>query len=299
MKSQTRVQVTYRPVDLAREHGLSAQAVRNYERDGCIPSAGRTASGYRTYTSVHAHALRAYVALIPAHGYATAGDIMRAANAGDLDAVLRAVDGGHAQLQRDRETLDAVEVAVMTLAGPVPSPPVPSSAPSPVPSSVPGRPLAVGDVAHRLGVTPATLRTWERAGILTPRRDPVSHHRLYDAADVRDAQLAQLLRRGGYLLGHIAQVVGHVRAAAGPEPLDASLRQWRQGLAGRGRAMLTAAGRLADYLRFVEAGGDDLQSEQGRVVVDAGSQGAQQFGEGGDHTGGTGGGMVTREGAQR
>jgi DNA-binding transcriptional MerR regulator len=117
------------------------------------------------------------------------------------------------------------------------------------------RPVPVGDVAHRLGVTPATLRTWERAGILTPRRDPVSHHRLYDAADIRDAELARLLRRGGYLLGHIAQVVGHVRAVAGPEPLEASLRGWRQGLAVRGRAMLTAAGKLATYLQFLDDGG--------------------------------------------
>ncbi|MDG6103207.1 MerR family DNA-binding transcriptional regulator [Dactylosporangium aurantiacum] len=250
MKSQTASQVTYRPVDLAREHGLSTQAVRNYERDGCLPAAARTASGYRVYTAAHAHALRAYVALIPAHGYAAAGDVMRAANAGDLDAVLRAVDRGHAQLQRDRETLDAVEVAVTTLATPAPP-----AATAPAAHARPARPLTVGDVAHRLGVTPATLRTWERAGILTPRRDPVSHHRLYDADDVRDAQLAQLLRRGGYLLGHIAEVVGHVRATAGPAPLDASLRAWRQGLAARGRAMLTAAGRLADYLRFLDGDG--------------------------------------------
>ena len=31
-----------RPVDLAREHGLSAQAIRNYERDGFLPPAART-----------------------------------------------------------------------------------------------------------------------------------------------------------------------------------------------------------------------------------------------------------------
>jgi DNA-binding transcriptional MerR regulator len=235
----------FRPVDLAREHGLSAQAVRNYERDGLIPAAARTPSGYRTYTAVHAHALRAFVALVPAHGYATAGAVMRAANAGDVDAVLRAVDRSHAQLQRDRETLDAVEVAVTTLASAVPD-----DAADPAVAARPDRQLTVGDVAHRLGVTPATLRKWERAGILAPRRDPVSRRRLYDAADLRDAQLAQLLRRGGYLLGHIAEVVGHVRAAAGPEPLEASLRGWRDGLAARGLAMLSAAGRLADYLRF-------------------------------------------------
>jgi hypothetical protein len=36
-----------RPVDLAREHGLSAQAVRNYEEEGILPKAGRTRHGYR------------------------------------------------------------------------------------------------------------------------------------------------------------------------------------------------------------------------------------------------------------
>jgi hypothetical protein len=31
-----------RLVDLAREHGLSAQAVRNYEEEGILPTAART-----------------------------------------------------------------------------------------------------------------------------------------------------------------------------------------------------------------------------------------------------------------
>lgn len=39
-----------RPVDLARGHGLSTQAIRNYEEAGILPAAGRTPHGYRTYT---------------------------------------------------------------------------------------------------------------------------------------------------------------------------------------------------------------------------------------------------------
>ncbi|WP_416591505.1 MerR family DNA-binding transcriptional regulator [Micromonospora sp. LOL_015] len=39
--------VAVRPVDLAREHGLSPQAVRNYEQAGVLPAAARTAAGYR------------------------------------------------------------------------------------------------------------------------------------------------------------------------------------------------------------------------------------------------------------
>ena len=225
-------------MDLAREHGLSAQAVRNYERDGAIPGARRTPSGYRVYTELHAVALRTYLALVAAHGHAVGAEIMRAAVGGDLGTALRAVDRSHAQLLRDRETLDAVETAVGVL----------TAAPPPDrPNRLHG-PLPVGALAHRLGVTPATLRKWERAGILTPARDRVQRQRRYGPDDVRDAELAHLLRRGGYPLDHIAAVIRQVRTAGGPGPLAASLDAWRQRLAARGRAMLVAAGRLADYL---------------------------------------------------
>ncbi|MET8681257.1 TioE family transcriptional regulator [Streptomyces sp. NPDC004647] len=242
MNLQTAVQVAgerYRPVHLAREHGISTQAVRNYERDGLLPPAERTPSGYRSYSSVHIHALRAYLALIPAHGYATSGQIMHAANRGDLGTALRAVDRSHAQLLRDRETLDAVEATVDALGR--------SPAADP-----PDRPLSIGHLAHRLGVSPATLRKWERAGILMPERDPHTRHRHYTAGDVRDAELAHMLRRGGYLLGHITMVMHQVRSVGGPEPLALSLNDWRQRLADRGRAMLTAAGKLAEYLRVLD-----------------------------------------------
>ncbi|MFI5959196.1 TioE family transcriptional regulator [Cryptosporangium sp. NPDC051539] len=222
-------------MDLAREHGLSAQAVRNYERQGLIPAAGRTATGHRTYTEVHRFALRAFLAQLPAHGYAIGNEIMRAVNNDDVDVALRAVDRSHAQLLRDRETLDAVEAAIGVLTGP------PGAGPA-------ARALPVSAVARHLGVTPATLRKWERAGILSPQRERGTGYRLYDADDVRDAELAHLLRRGGYLLSHIAPVITQVRLAGGVEPLAESLAGWRERLATRGRAMLTAAARLDDYL---------------------------------------------------
>lgn len=221
MKSQ-------RPVDLAREHGRSAQAIRNYEAAGVLPPAERTASGYRIYTEAHAVALRAFLALLPAYGYATARTIMRAVLAGDPDSALRAVDQGHALLLRDRETLDSVEIAIAILSEISPEKRVN---------------LQIGEVAHRLDVTPATLRKWEAAGILTPRRDRTGQ-RIYDQDDLRDAQLAHLLRRGGYRLDHIATVTAQVRAADGTAALTESLTRWRQRLAARGRAMLTAAARL-------------------------------------------------------
>ncbi|MEH1166788.1 MerR family DNA-binding transcriptional regulator [Micromonospora sp. CPCC 205539] len=225
-----------RPVDLARRHGLSTQAVRNYESDGVLPPAERSANGYRRFTEVHAKALDAYLALIAGHGYAASGEIMRAVNRGEIDTALRAIDHSHALLQRDRETLDAVEEVVALL----------TAGTEPQPQSRKAVPISV--LAHRLGVTPATLRKWERVGILQPERDAATRHRVYSADDVRDAELAHLLRRGGYQLGHIAGVVRRVRDAGGAEPLAASLHQWRERLTARGRAMLTGAARLAEYI---------------------------------------------------
>jgi DNA-binding transcriptional MerR regulator len=199
-----------------------------------LPPARRTASGYRVYTEVHAAALDAYLALIPAYGHAAARTIMWAVHRGDLDGAFQAIDAGHAQLIQDRRTLDAVQAAAGVLvAGPAAGPPQ--------------RPVPVGAVAHRLGITAAALRKWELAGVLTPRRDR-SGHRVYGPDDVRDAELAHLLRRGGYPLGHIATVVRQVREAGGAEALAGSLAGWRDRLTRRGRAMLTAAARLDVYL---------------------------------------------------
>ncbi|MFJ9417106.1 TioE family transcriptional regulator [Streptomyces sp. NPDC101227] len=235
-----------RPVDLARGHGLSTQAVRNYEEAGILPAAGRTAHGYRTYTPLHAGALRAFLALVPGHGHQTATSIMRAVNDGADDEALRLIDESHAQLLDDRRTLQAVERALGDL-GPTTAS-EPGAGPEPAALSGPGGTF-IGPLAGKLGIRPATLRKWECAGLVRPRRDPLTGYRVYDEADVRDARLAHQLRRGGYLLDQIAPLIAQVRAAGGPAPLEAALGDWRGRLSARGRAMLTGAAELEAYLR--------------------------------------------------
>ncbi|MEU5189561.1 TioE family transcriptional regulator [Streptomyces klenkii] len=241
-----------RPVDLAREHGLSTQAVRNYEEAGILPAAGRTAHGYRTYTPLHAAALRAFLALVPGHGHPTATSIMRAVNEGAVDEVFHLIDVSHVQLLDDRRTLQAVESALRDLGPTTASEPgamaEPGAGAEPIEASGPGGTF-IGPLAEKLGIRPATLRKWERAGLVRPRRDPLTGYRVYDEADVRDARLAHQLRRGGYLLEQIAPLIAQMRAAGGLEPLEAALRDWRGRLSTRGRAMLTGAAELEAYLR--------------------------------------------------
>src|SRR5258708_22751774 len=87
-----------RPVDLAREHGLSTQAIRNYEAAGILPAAERTSHGYRTYTPRHAQALRAFLTLVPGHGHQAATAIMQAINRAATEDALRLSDDSHSQL---------------------------------------------------------------------------------------------------------------------------------------------------------------------------------------------------------
>ncbi|GAA2322970.1 TioE family transcriptional regulator [Nonomuraea roseoviolacea subsp. roseoviolacea] len=219
-------------MDLAREHGLSTQAIRNYEDAGILPVAERTAHGYRTYTPLHAQALRAFLALVAGHGHQTATSIMQAVNRDATDDALRIIDESHAQLLDDRRTLLAVEAALRDLA------PVPQERGD----------TFIGPLARRLGIRPATLRKWERSGLVRPRRDPQTGYRVYGAADVRDVRLAHQLRRGGYLLEQIAPLIGQVRSAGGVAPLESTLREWGERLSARGRAMLAGAAALDAYL---------------------------------------------------
>ncbi|EST25524.1 hypothetical protein N566_24485 [Streptomycetaceae bacterium MP113-05] len=229
-------------MDLARAHDLSTQAVRNYEEAGILPAADRTPSGYRAYTPLHGRALRAFLALVPGHGHKVATSIMRAVNQGEVDEALRLVDESHAQLGDDRRTLQAVESALSALA--------PATGPEPVNGAgpVPGGTF-IGPLAAELGIRPATLRKWERAGLVRPGRDPLTGYRVYEEGDVRDARLAHQLRRGGHLLEQIAPLITQVRTAGGLEPLQAALLDWHGRLSARGRALLTGAAELDAYLR--------------------------------------------------
>ncbi|WP_250036293.1 MerR family transcriptional regulator [Paractinoplanes maris] len=220
-----------RPVDLARRHGLSTQAVRNYEAGGILPPAERTEYGYRTYTPRHALALHTFLALTPGHGHRTAAQIMQAVNRDATDEALRLIDESHAQLLDDRRTLRAVEAALRGLS---PLPPERGD-------------TFVGPLARRLGLGPATLRKWERAGLVHPRRDPQTGYRVYAPADVRDAQLVHQLRRGGYRLNQIAPLLTQVRTAGGVAPVESMLHDWHTRLSSRARAMLAGAAALDAY----------------------------------------------------
>ena len=55
--------------------------------------------------------------------------------------------------------------------------------------------LRIKDAAGLLGVTPLTLRNWDKKGVLVAYRHPVNNYRLYRTADVQNL-LARVQQRG-------------------------------------------------------------------------------------------------------
>ncbi|MGF7125293.1 DNA-binding transcriptional MerR regulator [Rhodococcus sp. BE178] len=218
---------------------MSAQAIRNYDDAGVLPPTERSEAGYRRYTPLHAQALRAFLALRGGHGHQQAMDIMRATNRGDTESVYRLIDAAHGALLAERDTRTEVEAALGGLSVTTPAP-------------AHGSPLTVGELARRLGVHPATLRTWETHGILRPERDRATGYRHYGPDCVRDAEIARQLRRGGYLLPQVAQFIASLREAGGAAALSAFLDSWQDRLTARSRNLLTGAAQLDTYLAMLD-----------------------------------------------
>lgn len=149
---------------------------------GCCRPPCAPRGEYRVYEQRHMDALHAFLLLVRAVRYRLAKPIMMAITKGDIDDALTHLDAAHASLTQDREALGRLEKVL-------------ASAEADRPAEATTDPLTIGELARKLGVTPTTLRSWEKAGALTPRRHPTGS-REYQPKDVRDAHLVHMLRRG-------------------------------------------------------------------------------------------------------
>jgi DNA-binding transcriptional MerR regulator len=229
-----------RTADVARRVGCSVQHVRDLERDGVLPPAARTASGYRTYREVHLQSALAYRALAAGVGPVEAKKIVRAFHLCPTAQALALLDAAHARLDTERADLRQAKEAARTIAG------------EPIDDVRASDAMSISELADALGVRPSTLRHWDAQALVTPDRDPVRGTRRYTPAQVRDARIVHQLRRAGYRITPLQALMPQLRRTRRSEDVESALAARDVSITTRSRALLDAAAALAAVLSLRE-----------------------------------------------
>jgi DNA-binding transcriptional MerR regulator len=222
-------------VDLARLGGISVQQVRNYVDLGFLPAVERTASGYRVFTTEHAHALAVTRKAAKGYGWPRARAVMGAIHRGDLATALAEVDASHAELDRERADIATVLAAFETATADSPTPPF-------------RRGARIGDVAAAVGVHTPVLRLWEQRGLLRPAREKSTGYRVYDETEFRNAHLIALLRRANYPFAIVEAALDELRTSGSPERARTELAAREHDLHRRSLERLDASAAVYSYV---------------------------------------------------
>ncbi|HEU5031302.1 MAG TPA: MerR family transcriptional regulator [Spirillospora sp.] len=225
-----------RTVDVARRAGCSVQQVRNLERDGVLPPAPRTASGYRRYTETHVRSAVAYRAFAAGTGPAEAKRIMRAAHAHPGSGLLGLLDAAHARLAAERRDLALAREAAAAITA------------EPIGDVRPSDAMTVSELAAALGVRASTLRHWDAEGLVVPARTAPRGTRRYSPADVRDARIVHQLRLAGHRIAPLQALMPELRRARRWDDLTSALAARDADIDTRSRSLVRAAAALDSLL---------------------------------------------------
>ncbi|MEV7868432.1 MerR family transcriptional regulator [Streptomyces sp. NPDC088124] len=225
-----------RTVDVARRAGYSVQQIRNLERDGVLPPATRTATGYRSYREIHLESALAYRALAAGTGPVEAKRIVRAAHQGPVGDVLALLDAAHARLDRERRDLALAREAAAAISA------------EPIGDVRPADALSVSELAVALGVRPSALRHWDAEGLAVPDRVPPRGTRRYTPAQARDARIVHQLRGAGYGIGALRALMPELRRGHRSQEVAAALAARDAHVTARSRALLDGSATLAAVL---------------------------------------------------
>lgn len=221
-----------RTVDVARRSGYSVQQIRNLERDGALPPAVRSGSGYRGYAEIHVRAALAYRQLAAGVGPIQAKLIMRTAHRAPPTELIAALDAAHARLHAERLDLAAAREAVAAIAA------------EPIQDVRPADDLTITQLALALDVRPSTLRHWDGEGLLQPHRITPRGPRVYSPYEVRNARIIHQLRQAGYGIAILQQLLPALRTGRRWDEVTAALTVRETSIETRSRALFDATAAL-------------------------------------------------------
>ncbi|KAA9153710.1 MerR family transcriptional regulator [Amycolatopsis acidicola] len=220
-----------RTADVARQAGCSVQQVRNLERDGVLPPAARTGTGYRAYEPAHLQSALAYRALATGVGPVEAKRIMRTVHEGPRAEFLAMLDAAHARLHEERTELSEARQAVEVISG------------EPIGEVRAADSMSVSELAAALGLRASTLRHWDAEGLVVPGRERGA--RRYTPTQVRDARIVHQLRKAGYRIEPLRALMPELRRARRLTDVGEALNARDAAITARSQALLDASAALS------------------------------------------------------
>ncbi len=241
-----------RTVDVAKESGYSVQQVRDLERLGVLPPAARSGNGYRSYTTTHLHALRAYRGLAEAVGPVEARRLLAELRTGTLTEAAAAVDEVHARLARERDETLRAQRALRTIRREEAVRSGAAVRSGEGVAAVRDQAAVRGDdhmtitqLAEALGVRSSTLRFWEDEGLVRPERVTTLRARRYGPEAIGAARVVVALRAGGYGIPAVREIVRALGDLDGLDDARRVLQVRLDRIAARSVALLRAGTDLA------------------------------------------------------
>ncbi|MEU6084504.1 MerR family transcriptional regulator [Streptomyces sp. NPDC047108] len=234
--------VRLRTVDVAAASGYSVQQVRDLERLGVLPAAPRSGNGYRSYASVHVHALRAYRGLAAAVGPVDARRMLRELRTETIAGAASAINTVHVRLAREREETLHAQQALRAIQAEEQQPGAERDSDA----------MTITELAGALGVRPSTLRFWEQEGLVTPDRVTSLRARRYGRSAIGAARIVAALRGSGYGIPAVREVMGSLHRLDGLDETRHVLQQRLDRIAMRTVALLRAGADLAAVVTSVQ-----------------------------------------------
>jgi DNA-binding transcriptional MerR regulator len=226
---------TLRTADVARESGYSVQQVRDLERLEVIPPAARSGNGYRSYSSLHVRALRAYRGLAGAVGSVVARQLLAELRTQSIAEAASVINEVHVRLAREREEALRAQQALRAI----------QAEESTAESEQDGDAMTITELSRALGVRPSTLRFWEQEGLVTPERVTSLRARRYGLSAIRAARIVTALRSAGYGVPAVREIMGSLHRLDGRGEARRVLRERLDQIAVRTVELLRAGADLA------------------------------------------------------
>lgn len=174
-----------RPKKMAATFMISPSTIRNYEANGLIPPAERSANGYRFYSDVHATYLACIQALAPAFGMEVTTEVLHYLQQDKIHTALWAIREKEVVLYDDKERLEKLIEDIRLQANENISPYAKER-------------FTINEVSELTKIPKSTIRYWEKAGYVAADRDPENHYRCYDGGHLQKMRLLQVLQNSVY-----------------------------------------------------------------------------------------------------